>query len=310
MTDRASGVVAFLKRAVREPLVHFLAIGLALFVVNGLIHGQDAGETGETVVISQGRVNQIAESFLLLSGRAPTREELLSVVDDFVSEEVGYREAVAMGLDADDTIVRRRMRQKLEFLIEDGAASEDPTQAELQSWMDAHAGDYRLPERRAIRQVTVSADRRGPATPTDAATILASLRAGADPLKLGDTSMLPAALPLTSEEGVSAQFGPDFAKDVFAHTGKDWFGPIPSPFGAHLVQVISTEPGRALQLSEAIDKVRSDWIEARRNDARDAFHARMRKRYTIRIDWPEPWKDLPTTPDPAPKTRSIPEVGE
>ena len=97
MTDRASGVVAFLKRAVREPLVHFLAIGLALFVVNGLIRGPDAGETGETVVLSQGRVNQIAESFLLLSGRAPTREELLSVVDDFVSEEVGYREAVAMG---------------------------------------------------------------------------------------------------------------------------------------------------------------------------------------------------------------------
>jgi hypothetical protein len=114
---------------VREPLVHFLAIGLALFVVNGLIRGPDAGETGETVVISQGRVNQIAESFLLLSGRAPTREELLSVVDDFVSEEVGYREAVAMGLDADDTIVRRRMRQKLEFLIEDGAASEDPSVA-------------------------------------------------------------------------------------------------------------------------------------------------------------------------------------
>lgn len=310
MTDRASGVVAFLKRAVREPLVHFLAIGLALFVVNGLIHGPDKGDTGETIVIPQGRVNQLAESFLLLSGRAPTREELVSLVDDFVSEEVGYREAVAMGLDADDTIVRRRMRQKLEFLIEDGAASEDPTRAQLQSWMDAHPDNFRLPERRAIRQVMVSGDKRGPATQAAAAAILSSLRSGADPLKLGDTSMLPPALPLTSEEGVSGQFGADFAKDVFAQTDKDWFGPIPSPFGAHLVRVISVEPGRALQLSEASEKVRSDWIEARRNEARDAFHARMRKRYNIHIDWPDPWKDLPDTPNPAPKTKSIPEVGE
>ncbi len=310
MAERTSGFVAFLKRAVREPLVHFLAIGLALFVVNGLIHGPDKGDTGETIVIPQGRVNQLAESFLLLSGRPPTREELVTLVDDFVSEEVGYREAVAMGLDADDTIVRRRMRQKLEFLIEDGAASEDPTQAQLQSWMDENPKDFRLPERRAIRQVTVSADRRGPATQADAAAILASLRSGADPLKLGDNSMLPAALPLTSQQGVSGQFGPDFAKDVFAHTGKDWFGPIPSPFGAHLVQVISTEPGRALQLSEAVEQVRAHWIEARRNDARDAFHARMRMQYDIHIDWPAPWKDLPETPNPAPKTRSIPEVGE
>ena len=123
MTDKASGVIAFFRRAVREPLVHFLAIGAALFVINGLVHGPDQGPAGETIVISKGRVNQIVQSYVLLAGHLPTTPELQSLVDDFVSEEVGYREAVAMGLDADDTIVRRRMRQKLEFLIEDGAAS-------------------------------------------------------------------------------------------------------------------------------------------------------------------------------------------
>lgn len=306
----ASGVIGFLKRGLREPLVHFLAIGAALFAINTVVQGPDQGPTGDTIVISEGRVSQIAESFLLLSGRLPTREELQGLVDDFISEEVGYREAVAMGLDADDTIVRRRMRQKLEFLIEDDAASSDPSQAELQAWLDAHADAYRLPERRALRQVLLSADKRGPAAAEQAASLLPVLRAGADPAGQGDASMLPAAMPLTTEEGVAALFGADFARSAFSYPGKDWFGPVASPFGQHLVMVISVEPGRAVALEDVAAKVRADMVEARRNDARDAFHARMRKRYAIEIDWPEPWKDLPHTPDPNPKTRPTPEVGE
>jgi PPIC-type PPIASE domain len=306
----ASGVTGFLKRVVREPLVHFLAIGAALFVVNGLINGPDTGPAGQAIVIPAGRVNQIAESFVLISGRAPTKEELQVLVDDYVSEEVGYREAVAMGLDADDTIVRRRMRQKLEFLIEDSADNEEPTQAEMQAWLDSHSADYRLPERRALRHVLLSSDKRGASAAKDAEAALASLRAGADPLKLGDASMLPPAIPFTSEEGVAGEFGPAFASAAFSHAGTDWFGPVASPFGQHLISVIGIEPGRAVALPEVIDKVRSDIVEARRNDARDAFHARMRKRYVIHIDWPAPWSGLPDTPDPNPKTKSIPEVGE
>jgi hypothetical protein len=308
--ERASGVTGFLRRAIREPLVHFLAIGLALFIANAVVNGADEGPAGETIVISEGRVNQIAESFLLLAGRPPTREELASLVDDFVSEEVGYREAVAMGLDADDTIVRRRMRQKLEFLIEDSAASEEPAQADLQQWLDANPDAYRLPERRAIRHVLASADRRGASAQADAGAFLAKLKSGVDPAKLGDSSMLPAAMPLTTEEGVASLFGTDFASAAFAGQSETWFGPVASPFGQHLVLVMDIEPGRAVQLAEVREKVRSDWIEHRRNIARDDFHARMRKRYDIRIEWPEPWKGLPETPDPDPETRPAPEVGE
>ena len=306
----AFSVKGFLKRAVREPLVHFLAIGAALFVLNGFINGPDEGPTGETITISEGRVNQIAESFILLSGRLPTREEVESLVDDFVSEEVGYREAVAMGLDADDTIVRRRMRQKLEFLIEDAAASDQPAQADMQAWLDKHPEQYHLPERRAFRQVLFSADKRGAGAARDAEAALASLRANADPAKLGDTSMLPAAAPLTTQEGVTGLFGPDFSAALFAHEGEGWFGPIASPYGQHVVNILDVEKGRAVALSDVADRVSADIVESRRNDARDAFHARMRDRYHIRIEWPDPWKDLPATPDPAPKTRATPEIGE
>ncbi len=315
MTDKSAGAIAFVKRAVREPLVHFLAIGLALFVINGLVHGPDQRPAGDTIVISKGRVNQIVQSYVLLSGHLPTTAELQTLVDDFVSEEVGYREAVAMGLDADDTIVRRRMRQKLEFLIEDGAASTDPTEADLQAWMKAHPEKYRLPERRALRQVLLSTDKRGGRTLADAAATLTSLARGADPAKFGDPSMLPAALPPTTQEGIAGLFGAEFAAKVFAHAGQAqganaWFGPVASPFGQHIVSVITIEPARTVALSEAIDDVRADWVEARRNDARDDFHARLRKRYSIRIEWPEPWTNLPETPNPTPKTKPIPEVGE
>lgn len=297
-------------RVLREPLVHFLAIGAALFVINGLLNGPDTGPTGDAIIISEGRVNQLAESFVLLSGRAPTTAEIASLVDDFVSEEVGYREAVAMGLDADDTIVRRRMRQKLEFLIEDAAASDPPTQAEMQAFLDANPERYRLPERRALRLVLFSADKRGAAAEKDAEAALGQLRKGADPTKSGDRSMLPAAIPLTTEEGVAGMFGQDFAAVAFAHQGEDWFGPVSSAFGQHLVSTIGTEPGRAMSLADASDRISADIIESRRNTARDAFHARMRERYNIRIDWPAPWQDLSRAPEPNPKTRPTPEVGE
>ena len=306
----SSGVVAILKRAAREPLVHFFVAGMVLFVANSVFNGNDEGPSGQSIVISEGRVNQLVESFLLLWGRPPTREELASLVDDFVSEEVGYREAVAMGLDADDTIVRRRMRQKLEFLIEDDAATQEPTDDELQDLLDAAPDKYRHPERRALRHVLASQDKRGAAAGVDAVNWLTQLGAGADPAALGDSSMLPAALPLTTEVGVAATFGPDFAAAVFKHQGQGWFGPVSSPFGQHLVRIVTVEPGGAVEVAGIRDQLRADWIENRRNLARDDFHARMRKRYEITINWPAPWRDLPSTPDPAPKTKPVPEVGE
>jgi len=295
----------YLERALREPLVQFLAIGVVLFVGNAVIHGADPRPQGNAVVVQEGRVKQIIESYLLLAGHLPSKVELQSLVDDYVSEEVAWREAIAMGLDADDTIVRRRMRQKLEFLVEDAGAGVEPTEADLQAQLIAHPDTYRLPERRAIRQVLASADKRGPKAEIDAVAFLARLKSGADPGKLGDPSMLPAAMPLMTQDGAATLFGDDFAASVFGHNGEGWFGPVASPFGEHLVLVMETEAGRPATLEDVHDRVRSDWIESRRDKARDDFQARMRKRYDIRIEWPEGYKGLPTKPDPNPKTAPL-----
>jgi hypothetical protein len=300
-----SAVGRGLKRAAREPLLQFLAAALALFIANSVIHGPDRGAQGDVVDVSEGRVKQIAESYRLLAGRMPSRAELEALVEDFIDEEVDYREAIAMGLDAEDTIVRRRMRQKLEFLVEDADASEEPSDADLSVWLKSHAEDYRLPGRVAIRQVLASGDRRGSKAAADASRFLVKLKAGADPASVGDPSMLPAAMPLTSEQGVAALFGDDFARAAFTEEGKGWFGPVASPFGQHLVLVMEREPGRDATLDDVRDKLRSDWIEAKRSKKRDDFQARLRSRYQVKISWPEPYLSQPApTPDELARERA------
>jgi hypothetical protein len=300
LSSRAWGL---LQHAAGEPLVQFLAIGAALFGGYALIHGPQPRASGSDITISEGRVNQLIESYLLLAGRVPSKAELENLVDDYITEEIDYREAVAMGLDADDTIVRRRMRQKLEFLVEDADSSEEPSEAQLEEWLKTHGDQYRLPERRSIRQVLASGDKRGEAARATAAGWLKSLMAGVDPGRLGDASMLPTALPLTTEEGAAALFGQHFASAVFAHEGTSWFGPVSSPFGEHLALVMEVEKGRPAALTDVHDKIRSDWIEAKRDAARDAHQARMRQRYKVAITWPEPYRGMRGTPDPAPKTK-------
>lgn len=292
--SRKSLVAARTRRLVRagarEPLVQFIAIALVLFGVNHIIEGGAPAQLGETITISEGRVQQLADSYRLLSGRLPSRAELQMLLSDFVDEEVAYREAVALGLDVDDTIVRRRMRQKLEFLLEDAEAIEEPTDAQLSVWFEDHAEQYRIPERVAFRQVLASVDVHGRRTKQRAQASVQALQSGGDPTELGDGSMLPSAMAPTTKQGVATLFGELFAEAVFAHSNEGWFGPIASPFGAHAVLVLSREPARTPSLEEIRGKLRLDWIEARRRAKRETYQARLRERYEVAVEWPEAYE--------------------
>lgn len=271
----------------REPIYLFLAVGFTLFLLNGLLNGSLRDHGDSTINISQGRVQQIAESYQLLAGRPPSQQELQALVDDFVSEEIAYREAIALGLDVDDTIIRRRLGQKLKFLVEDADASEPPSQDQLAAWLQSHQADYQLPARFAFTHILASADTRGDQAQSDAQAFLEALKSGSDPADMGDTSMLPTTLFLTSEQGVSALFGPAFADSLFASTQDEWFGPITSPLGAHIVRVTSREPGRVPDLTEIENILRSDWIDARRTSNREEYLRDLRQRYQVNINWPE-----------------------
>lgn len=272
---------------VREPLAQFFMLALLLFGANHLIRGSESSQSGEIITISRGRVQQVADSYRLLAGRPPDRSELQALVHDFVDEEIAYREAVAMGLDADDTIVRRRMRQKLEFLAEDAEPIEEPTDAQLIALLSQGARDYRLPERISFRQVLLNHDTQGPRAYAQAQVMLEKLLSGADPTQVGDASMLPSVVAPTSQQGVALLFGDTFAAALFAHRGEHWFGPLTSPLGAHVVRVLAREPARDPAFEEIRHRLRNDWIETRRKTTRESFLAGLRDRYEISIEWPE-----------------------
>lgn len=281
--DEARG--GFFRRLIHEPLAHFLAIGAAIFALNAAFN-HDAGTPEGVIEISQGRIAQLEEGFRAVSGREPGPQELKAIVDDFVMEEIAYREAIAMGLDADDTVVRRRMRQKLDFLLEDMTAISEPTEAELREQLSREPMRYSKPAMRAIRQVLASEDKRGAAAKQDAQAFLDRLRRGADPEGMGDASMLPSATPLTSEIGLATLFGDAFAAEVFRHDAGEWFGPVKSVFGYHAVDITQLSDVETPAFEAVREQVRNDIIQKRRIAQRQMDQQRLRARYDVRIDWP------------------------
>jgi hypothetical protein len=258
-------------------------LGAGLFALFAWLRGP-LGAAPERIHIEAARIEQLALGFARTWQRPPTQEELAGLVDEFVREEVLYREALALGLDRDDTIVRRRMRQKLEFLSEDVAPVADPDDTELERHLAAHADAYRIEPQVALRQVFVSRDRRGDAALADAEALLARLGADLNAEEAGDASLLPAMLPLAPLGEVARVFGAAFANEVAKLTPGRWYGPVESGFGLHLVFVEQRMEGRMPALEEVRDAVRNDWLAARRTEANEAFYQRLRERYEVTVD--------------------------
>jgi len=272
-----------LGRILREPLLHFFLLGAGFFALFAWLRGPVTA-TPDRIDVDAPRIEQLAQGFTRTWQRPPTQRELAALVEEFVREEVYYREAVAMGLDRDDTIVRRRMRQKLGFLSEDLAPVAEPDDAALARHLAAHIDTYRIEPRMALRQVFLSRDRRGAAALGDAQALLARLVADPAAEVAGDGSMLPASLPLSSSSEIARVFGEAFATATAELAPGQWAGPVESGFGLHLVLVESREEGRDPSLAEVRDALRDDWQTAERAAANEAFYQRLREHYQVRVD--------------------------
>ncbi|WP_438864387.1 peptidyl-prolyl cis-trans isomerase [Neptunicella sp.] len=281
--NRAGGIIA---KMLREPILQFMLIALLLFILNLFINGAKKSGATQQIVVTQGQIEQISNQYRLVAGRLPSKQELRALVDDFVNEEVFYREAIAIGLDEDDTIVRRRMKQKLTFLAQDTASSEDPSDAQLLDWFKVRRLEYRFPARISFRHVLISQDLRGEQAISDAQQGLLNLQAGAKPESMGDPSVIPAKLSHLSKQRISSLFGENFASSIFAGVEGKWFGPVSSPLGIHLVFITQREPSIDPEFSEIKDKLKVDWIEAKREEAAKNYLARIRQRYSVEVDWP------------------------
>lgn len=271
---------------IQEPILQFLFVALILFLANYLVHGSKSNTSTQLVTISRGQVQQIAERFRLLANRSPNPTELRALVNEFVDEEISYREAIARSLDVDDTIVRRRMRQKLEFLAEDGNATEEPGEQQLKVWLSSHPEKYQLPNKLSFKHVLASRDIRSDKADLDAQKFLLQLNAGEKPDTLGDASMLPLSLSLMSQKRIATLFGESFAKSIFSITENGWFGPIKSPYGSHLVLITERKASITPAFNQIHDQLRTDWIESKRRQAKNNFLSNIRQGYIVNIEWP------------------------
>lgn len=285
-----------LKKILREPLVHFLALG-ALFFAFFEWRGGGTGPGSTRIVITPGLVQHLASGFAKTWQRPPTDAELKGLVDDYVKEEIAVREASAMGLDRDDQIIRRRLRQKLEFLVEDAVDQVPPTDAELQAWMERHPEAFGAEPRVALRQVYVSSERRGGSSRAEAERLLARLQAAGPDARidaLGDPSMLPAELPLAPLSEVARSFGTDFAEQVDALPPGQWAGPVESPYGLHVVLVPERVAAERPALADVRPVVERELMAERRRAQLQALYERLLQKYRVSIEMPA--EPTPTAP--------------
>ncbi len=275
-------------RAAREPLLHFVALGAALFAGHALLNPGTVGRRTTQIDIGPSELAWITTTWTQQYRRPPTEAELAALVDDYVREEVLYREALAMGLDRDDIIIKRRMVQKMAFLSEDAATREPATRAELERYFAAHRERYRLPPRVTFTHVFFSTDRRGAVVRSDADRVLATLRRPGAPERapeLGDRFMLQYDFAARSAEELGQLFGFAFAESLLALPDvRDWQGPLVSSFGLHLVKIHSRDPGRMPTLAEVAGVVTEDLDRERRDAANRERFASLRARYTVRVD--------------------------
>jgi hypothetical protein len=270
----------------KEPLLHFLLIGAALFVAYGYLNREEETDP-QDITVSAGHVEHLASTFAKTWQRPPTQDELKGLIDQFVKEEILSREAVKLGLDQNDAVIRRRLQQKMEFVTEDLLATAEPTDAELSDYLAKHPDAFREEASYTYKQVFLNPERRGDSIESDAAKLLTELKSGADASEAGDTTMLPSSMEKARHSQIAGSFGRDFADALGRSTIGEWTGPVASSFGLHLVLIEEKTAGRLPGLAEIRDVVRREWENDRRNQATRGFMDGLLKQYHVNIEWPE-----------------------
>jgi hypothetical protein len=266
----------------REPLVHFLLIGAMLFTAFEL-RREEGSASQNRILVDTGQVEQLAARFKRTRLRAPTDIELAALIEGHVREEVYYRQALAMGLDQNDPVMRQRMRQKLEFLLEDLAAAAVPGDEQLTRFMQSHPDRFRKEPRLSFAQVYLNPDKHQDLA-ADAMKVLARLRDGAPPETEGDRSLVEQQYTLATRHDITRIFGDSFAQQLVVLEPGGWTGPIYSGYGGHLVKVSAKQAGRFPDLAEIRDQVERDYMVERRQELKDITYRKLREGYEIIIE--------------------------
>ena len=269
-----------LGRLLREPLLHFLLLGGVLFVIYGR-GGPEPPAGGTEIVVTAADIQRIAAGFSATWQRPPSENELQGAINDYIREEVLYRTGLSLGLDKDDTIVRRRIRQKMDFFLEDTVGK--PDESELRTFFDANANKFRVEPRISFRQVFLSSKRSNPKA--DAEALLPQLVAsGPNVVGGGDPLLLPETFGLTPLSQIDAQFGEGFASELSKVAPGHWAGPLKSAYGFHLVLVTAAQPSQVPPFEEVRNGVQREWFAARRAAVLDEEYQKLQANYHVRVE--------------------------
>lgn len=274
-----------MKRLLRDPFVHFLALGAALFALNAWREQQKpVAADAPRIEVTAGVIERLRTGYERQFQRAPDADELRGLITAHIREEVLCREALAMGLDRDDTIVRRRLAQKMEFLTADIVGAAEPDDAALQKFFAENAARYARPAQVSFRHVYFSQQKRGTAAESAAREALAALEKGSSDEALGDPFLHGFEFAEREQEDVIALFGRGFAEQITAQPAGAWRGPIASSYGLHLVRVDMRSAQAPVKLDDVRVAALRDLNAERRRHANAEVFARLRARYAINVD--------------------------
>jgi hypothetical protein len=270
----------------REPLFHFRLLGIVLFGVYGALKDKPDGDDQPLrIELTDDDLRQLAVMWLAQGRPLPSREEMASLVDQKVTEEILAREAVSLGLDQEDQIIKRRLAQKMDFLLADLAALDPPSQEALEAWFAANGERFALQPHLSFRHLYFSFDRHGDGTREAAAAALGRV-AGLSPeapelAAIADPFMFRNYYGDATPDQMAKEFGPAFAASLFQFRPGSWQGPIQSGYGWHLIWVDSYEEGRVPSLEEVEPEAKAAWLEDRYAEIKRRAFAEMRSRYTV-----------------------------
>jgi peptidyl-prolyl cis-trans isomerase C len=280
-----------MKKILQEPLLHFLVIGALIFVVFSVANREEVNLDEKKIVVSAGDIQRLSANWSKKWNRPTTETELQGLVESYIREEVYYREALALGLDQDDTVLRRRLMQKMEFLSNDLADLNNPDETALNDYFLENQDKYELPARISFTHIYFSLDKHGNRIFNDAEKVLTDIQAASPSIprapERGDSFMLQYAFTLETPFEVARLFGQDFAEQLFQTETDSWQGPIESGYGLHLVKISEKVDARMPELAAVIDKARTDYMFEQRQKTNKAIYERFKERYEIIVEKPE-----------------------
>lgn len=271
----------------REPFIHFLVLGAMLFGLYELTGSGSAAVSSSSIKISAAEIDALREAWSGQGGGVLDAETLDALIDDLVYQEVMLREALRLGLDRNDTIVRRRLVQKMEFLSANLADLQTPDEASLLDYFEQHRDAYREREKRSFQHIYFSRDQRGDRMLADAAALLTELTADQALLRVagqGDNFILQYEFSERSRQQVAGVFGSQFAEALFSLPDVAWQGPLVSEYGAHLVRITGIKPARVPALDEIRSRVLDDYMQQQLGELKDENYRAMRARYRVTVE--------------------------